>query len=385
MVSRLTIFLSGMVAGVPGQGGATWAVLQYLLGLKRLGHEVYFVEPVADGVLRPTGAPLAQSDNAAYFRQVMEVFGLAETSALLAGPGVTVGLPYAQLRRVAGRADMLINIAGMLRDEALTGHIPVRVYLDLDPAFTQLWQVVQGIDMRLGGHTHFVTVGLALGQPECPVPSCGLSWITTPQPVVLDHWPVAGRIQYDAFTTVANWRGYGSIEYDGVVYGQKAHSWRRLFALPTLTRERFMPVLAIHPDEHMDLTDLASNGWQLLDPAEVTHSPASYRRFIRGSKAELGVAKSGYVAARCGWFSDRSLCYLASGRPVVAQDTGFGRFLPTGEGLFAFATIEDAVAAVETVTAEYARHARAARALAEEHFDSDRVLAQLLRRVGIAP
>ena len=384
-MGKLTLLLSGMIAGVPRQGGATWAVVQYLLGLRRLGHEVYFVEPLAEAAIEPAGAPLGRSDNAAYFRSVMDEFGLAGRSALLLeGTERTVGLPYDRLREAADRADLLINIAGMLADETLTGRIPIRAYLDLDPAFTQLWQAVQGIDMRFAGHTHFATVGLAIGRPDCPVPICGLPWIATPQPVVLEHWPVAGRIEHDAFTTVANWRGYGSIAHAGVFYGQKAHAWRSLMALPALTGARLMPALAIHPDERADLDALARNGWHWLDPAIVAHSPDTYRQFIQGSRAEFGIAKAGYVAARCGWFSDRSACYLASGRPVVAQETGFGRFLPAGEGLLAFATVEEAAAGIEAVAGDYPRHRRAARAIAEEYFDSDLVLTRLLRRVGAA-
>jgi hypothetical protein len=381
--SRLTILFSGMIAAVPFQGGATWAVLQYLLGFQRLGHAVYFVEPVAEAALQPAGVPLAYSVNAAYFCQVMANFGLAETAALLlAGSQHTVGLSYSQLREAASRADVLINISGMLADEALTNRIPLRVYLDLDPAFNQLWHAVEGIDMRFAGHTHFATVGLNLGQPDCAVPLCGLDWITTLQPVVLAHWPVATRIEYAALTTVANWRGYGSIRHEGVLYGQKVHSLRPLMALPTLTAEQFMLALAIHPGEVHDLAALNHNGWCLLDPAQVARTPERYRRFIQRSKAEFGIAKSGYVAARCGWFSDRSVCYLVSGRPVLAQETGFSRFLPTGAGLFAFATAEDLLAGIEALRHDYTRQARAARTLAEEYFDSDKVLSRLLEQVG---
>ena len=380
----LQMVVSGMIAADPHQGGATWAVLQYLLGLRRLGHEVLLIEPVPQEALRPAGTSLANSVNAAYFCAVMAEFGLdADAALLLAGTHETVGLPYASLRERAGRADVLLNVSGMLIDQALLGPIPVRVYLDLDPVFNQLWQAVQGIDMRFGAHTHFVTVGLGLGRPECPVPTLGLSWIPTVQPVVLEHWPPADRIVHDALTTIANWRGYGSIEHDGVVFGQKVHSLRRFIDLPTRTDEQFAIALAIHPDETRDLAALASNGWHLLDPGAVAGTPARYRDFIRGSKAELGIAKSGYVASRSGWFSDRSACYLASGRPVIAQDTGFGRGLPVGEGLFAFGTADEALAAVEALRADYPRHARAARAIAEEHFDSDRVLVRLLHRVGL--
>jgi hypothetical protein len=382
-VPKLTILLSGRIAAVPHQGGATWAVLQYLLGFKRLGHDVFFVEPVGEAALRPADTPLARSTNAAYFGRVMAEFGLEETSALLlVGAQQTVGLPYDRLHEIARRADVLVNISGLLADEALTDNIPLRAYLDLDPAFTQLWQAVQGIDMRFAGHSHFVTVGQSIGQPGCDVPTCGLEWIPTPQPVLLERWPAAGHVTCDALTTVANWRGYGSIEHEGVLYGQKVHSLRQFFSLPTLTEEKFALALAIHPKEGKDLAALRDNGWRVIDPARVAHTPVSYQRFIQGSKAELGIAKSGYVAARCGWFSDRSACYLASGRPVIAQETGFGRFLPVGAGLFAFEAIEEVLASIEALNGDYDRHARAARAVAEEYFDSDRVLVRLLERLG---
>jgi hypothetical protein len=383
---KLTIFLSGMIAADPFQGGATWAVLQYLLGFRQLGHDVYFIEPLLEKSVQPAGSLLAQSTNAAYFRQVVQRFGLKHHSALFRpGTREIVGLPYDQLCDVARRANVLVNISGMLTDEPLTSPIPRRVYLDLDPAFNQFWHATQGIDMHFGGHTHHVTVGLAVGEADCVVPACGLSWLTTLQPIVLAYWPRADAIVYDALTTVGNWRAYGSIEYQGVFYGQKAHALRPLITLPTRTVEKFMLALAIHPGEAKDLAALASNGWHLLDPNQLANTPDRYQQFIRGSKAEFGIAKSGYVAARCGWFSDRSICYLASGRPVLAQETGFSQYLPTGEGLFAFQTAEDVLSAIDALRRDYPRHARAARALAEEQFDSDKVLSRLLRRIGAIP
>jgi hypothetical protein len=155
--------------------------------------------------------------------------------------------------------------------------------------------------------------------------------------------------------------------------------------LPTRTKEQFLLALAIHPDERKDLAALAENGWRLMDPARVAGTPTDYQRFIQGSKAEFGIAKSGYVAARCGWFSDRSVCFLASGRPVLAQDTGFDRFLPTGVGLFSFANGEDVLAGIDAVQRDYVRHTKAARRLAEEYFDSDKVLTRLLSRIGATP
>jgi hypothetical protein len=379
---RLTILLSGMIAADPEQGGATWAVLQYLLGLRQLGHRVVFVEGIQAASTSPKGVPLESTFNAAYFRRVMMDFGFDSDSALLiAGTRETVGLSYEQLRRVAHSADVLINISGILTDEELTAEIPRRVYLDLDPGFNQVWATSNACDMRFRGHTHFVTIGLAIGRSDCAVPTCGLPWMATPQPVVLSSWPVVEQITHDALTTVGHWRSYGSIEHEGIFYGQKAHSLRRFMTLPILTQERFLLALAIHPDERKDLATLTTNGWHLLDPAQIARSPAGYQRFIQGSKAEFGIAKSGYVASRCGWFSDRSVCYLASGRPVVAQATGFSNFIPTGEGLFEFKSSEDILGSIDELRANYARHARAARAIAEEFFDSDKVLSQLLDRV----
>jgi hypothetical protein len=198
----------------------------------------------------------------------------------------------------------------------------------------------------------------------------------------MEHWPKAGRITHDAFTSVGHWRGYGSIDYQGVHYGQRAHSLREFISLPRLTDARFLLALAIHPAETKDVEALAENGWDLIDPGEVAGTPARYREFVQGSMAELAVAKSGYVASRCGWFSDRSACYLASGRPVIAQETRFSDFLPAGEGLFAFETVDDVLAAIEELKRDYGRHADAARLLAEEYLDSDKVLTQLLERTG---
>jgi hypothetical protein len=371
-----------MIAGDPRQGGATWAVLQYVLGLQQLGHEVFFVEPVAAASVKPTAVALADSDNAHYFRDVVRCFGLGGRAALLRQEThETVGLSYQQLLQTAATTDLLVNISGMLTDPELFGPIPRRAYLDIDPAFNQLWHAVEGIDIRLGGHTHFVTVGSRIGSPACDVPTCGHAWITTLQPIVLTEWPMTSGDPAGAWTTVGNWRGYGSIEHGGVLFGQKAHSLRRFMTLPRHTREQFVLALAIHPGEVNDLAALAENGWHLVDPAVVASTPADYRAFIHASKAEFGIAKSGYVEARCGWFSDRSLCYLASGRPVLAQDTGLADILPLGEGLIAFSTQEDAIAGIEAVSSDYERHARSARALAEEYFDSDRVLGRLLSEV----
>lgn len=376
---RLTVIVSGMVAADPWQGGAAWATLQYVLGLQDLGHDVFLIEPVPDGTPSDAAAPLAASETARYFSLVTAAFGLEERAALLrAGTRETFGLPYGRLVEIAGRADVLLNLSGLLRDDELTLPVGRRVYVDLDPAFCQLWHAVEGIDMRFGGHTHFATVGLQVGDTGCAVPTCDRQWIKTLPPVVLDHWPVAQRISYAAATTVGNWRAYGSVEHEGVFYGQKAHSLRPLLALPSLTDTPFVLALGIHPDETPDLDALRENGWTLLDPTDVAGRPWDYQAFVQGSRLEFGLAKSGYVLSHSGWFSDRSACYLASGRPVVAQETGFSNYLPTGAGLFPFATADDVVAAFDEIESDYEKHSAAARDLAREHFDSARVLTNLL-------
>ena len=373
-MSGRRILFSGMVAGDPGQGGATWSILQYLLGFRALGHEVRLIEPVDR--LDPRLV--------SYFDRLVGAFGLEGDAALLVrGTQVTAGAPFEELVAWATGADVLFNVSGMLRDEELVGPPPLRVFLDLDPAFNQLWHQ-EGIEMGLGLHNRFATVGLGLGEPGCPVPTSGREWIKTLPPVFLPRWERA-TAPGGAFTTVGNWRGYGSIEWRGKRYGQKAHSLRRLIELPRLTDERLEPALAIHPGETEDLAALREHGWELADPAVVAGTPARYAEFVRGSKGEIGIAKEGYVESRCGWFSDRSACYLACGRPVVAQDTGFPRHLSTGEGLLSFASAAEAAAAIGAVSADYERHARAARALAEDLFDSRSVLTRLLDRLTSTP
>jgi len=371
MTERLRILLAGMVAGDPRQGGATWAVLQYFLGLRDLGHDVVLVEPVSE---RQARDPAVVS----YFESLAALEGRA---ALLSDSGATVGLPFERLLGFARGADLLLNVSGMLRDERLLAPIGTRAFLDLDPGFNQVWQL-SGEDMGFDRHTHFVTVGQAVGAPGCAVPTCGRRWTATLPPVVLERWPALAARPAGDFTSVGHWRSYGSLEHGGIRYGQRAHSLRELLELPALVGERFTLALGIHPDERGDLEALRRNGWSLVDPAAVAGSPERYAEFIGGSKAELGVAKSGYVASRSGWFSDRSACYLASGRPVVAQDTGFGGALPTGEGLLAFSTVEEAAAAVEEVARRPDRHSRVARELAEGLFDSRRVLPSLLHELG---
>ena len=383
MPERLNIAVAATIASVPEHAGWTWAVMQYVLGFLELGHRVWFVDPIHTSTIRPQGTTLSGSDNAKYFESVIATFEIDRCSTLLLAGGAaeTAGRPLEELTRAIGEADVLINVSGALRAPALLSRARRRVYLDVDPVFTQLW-AAEGVDMGLDGHSHYVTIGWNIGNGSGSIPSADRKWIPTLQPIVLDRWPSGHAIRCDALTTVANWRGYGSVSYRGTFFGQKAHSLRQFIAVPRRVSEPFVLALAIDPGEVNDLLALEANGWRLIDPVPVSRTPEAYQRFIQGSKAEFGIAKSGYVAARCGWFSDRSICYLASGRPVLAQDTGLEGILPTGEGVIAFTTEDDIVAGVDSMKTGYRRHASAARAIAEEYFDSRRVLTRLLDEVG---
>ncbi len=378
MAERLKIMISGMVAGDPRQGGATWAVLQYFFGLRDLGHDVLLVEPVRGQAERSWPGPKIAS----YFNSLP----LPRDRVALLRPGSeqTVGVSYRDLVSFAGEADVLINVSGMLKDERLLESIPARAFLDLDPGFNQVWHLT-GEDMGFDRHTHFLSVGQLIGTRACPVPTCDRDWIHTLPPVVLGSWPVAADPATRSFTSIGHWRSYGSIEYEGIHYGQRAHSLRKLIELPQRAGGRFELALGIHPDEVDDLDSLRRNSWGLVDPDTAAGTPDLYATYIRASAAELGIAKSGYVTSRSGWFSDRSACYLASGRPVLAQETGFSAVLPVGEGLMSFTTLAEAIAAVEEIRGRPEHHRKRARQIAEDMFDSRAVLRGLLLKLASKP
>lgn len=377
------VIVVGVLARTPRLGGLSWVTLNQAAGLAAAGAEVHIVDPVPAARLHPTGQ-LAESANAAYFDAVVDRFGLASRATLVCPEtGAAHGRSFGELAELAGRADLVWNTGGSLRIPELVERAPVRAYVDLDPGFTQLW-AEQGADMGLDGHTHFVTVGPGLGRRDCPIPTLDRDWIGMAPPVSLPHWPVREPRPDGAFTTVASWRGYGGVWHDGVHYGQKAHAVRPLFGLPGQTDEAVELALEIHPDEVDDIAALAVHGWDRVDPDTVAGTPDDFARFVAGSKGELGVAKLGYVAGRTGWFSDRSSCYLATGRPVLAQDTGFAEHLPTGAGLVSFADLDSAAAGLEELAGNYDAHCAAARAVAVDHLDAAEVMAGMLDRLGLA-
>jgi hypothetical protein len=366
-----SIVIAAALAQRPGVGGHTWFALQYLLGFRALGWEVLLVDRLDDP--RP-------GDVEALARE-LDRFGLGDAWSVLLPGGRTAGRSRAEVERRLCECDLLLDVMGYLDDPELRDLAPARVFLDIDPGFGQMWRAL-GLADVLAGHDRFVSVGLNVGRATCSVPDCGVRWTTTLPPVALDHWPAAPGGK--TFTTIASWRGpFGPVEYEGRTYGLRVHQFRRFMELPRRTGADFELALAIDPAETPDLDRLRENGWRLADPARVAGDTVAYRRHIRRSGAELTVAKGMYVDTRSGWFSDRSACYLAAGKPVVAQDTGFAEHLPCGEGLLAFSTPDEAADAVARVTRDRARHARAARALAEEHLDARRVLPRLIDELEV--
>jgi hypothetical protein len=384
---RGTIVIAGSVAQKPRHGGHTWVFLQYLLGFKQLGWDVVFLDQLAPEMcIDETGQPCSweRSLNVRFVAKVMQRFELQGSFAVLGQGGETlVGMPRQQVVERTRKAALVLNVMGFLKDEEILGCAPRRVFLDIDPGFGQMWQEL-GLHTPFRGHDDYVTIGENIGQACCTLPTCELRWLTTPQPVVLAYWPpVAG--DGAALTSVASWRGaYGPVAYQGKSYGLRVHEFRKFASLPLLSRQPFQLALDIHPTEDKDLALLRDNGWSLVDPKTAVGSPEAYQTYIRGSRAEFMVAKNMYVQTQSGWFSDRSICYLASGKPVLAQDTGLWDRYPTGRGLLTFTNLHEALAQTEELARDYDGHARAARAIAEEYFDSNKVLPALLGKLGVA-
>jgi len=356
-----TVLVAGVLANKPGYGGEAWMRLSYVHGFRRLGLETSFVEEI----VRPSDEAVS------YFAEVVERFGLAGSAALVDASGEPLyGEPPESV-------DLLVNISGNLRCERLRSRARRRAHVDIDPGFTQIW-AAQGL-LSLDGHDVYFTIGENIGHPECPIPSGEVEWLHTRPPVVLSDWPLAANGAADRFTTVAAWRGpYGPVEFEGARYGLKLHEFRKFVELPKRAPGTFELALDIHPSEERDLALLRDNGWELVDPRKVAGDPLSFRDYVQSSGAEFSVAQGIYVDTGSGWFSDRTVRYLASGKPALVQDTGFTRTLPAGEGLLAFRTLEEAEAGARRIAEDYGRQSAAARRIAEEEFDSDRVLTRLL-------
>ena len=392
--------VAGALANKPGNGGEAWVRLSWIRGLEAAGAEVTFLEQVDPAACvdeSGRAAEVESSFNLRFFERVVGDFGLADRAALLGPPrpsrrrtaDARRGPPWRVvsgptldevLDRVA-RADLLVNISGHLDVRGPLLDIPHRAYVDLDPGFTQFWWEAGVGDLGLDLHdTHF-TVGEGIGRPGCAIPVGGLTWEPLRQPVLLEDWPSRPLPDEPPFTTVASWRGaYGPIEHAGRRYGVKVHEFRKVIDVPRRVDRPFRLAVRMHPADRDDRERLLAAGWCLLDPAEVVPDPGTFRAFVQRSGAEFSPAQGVYVDTRSGWFSDRTVRYLASGRPALVQDTGFPRHLPTGDGLLSYREPADAVARARELAANLEHHGRAARQLAEEHFEASSVCADFIDR-----
>jgi hypothetical protein len=378
---RLRIVVLGYLVRGP-LGGLAWHHLQYIIGLAKLGHEVYFVEDSGD-------SPWCCYDPIKQVTGNDPTYGLEFADCTFKRAGLESCWAYyhaltsrwfgpkgERIHYLCESADLLLNLGGVNPIRPWLIGIPKRVLVDTDPVFTQIRHLTtpaaRGLALQ---HTNFFSFGENVGSSRSAMPDDGLPWLTTRQPIVIDAWPVTSGPSGGKFTTIMQWDSYPAAEYEHVYYGMKSKSFEAFMDLPI----RVGPVLELaigSPTAPRPV--LASKGWKLRDPFEVAPDPWTYQGYIRDSKAEFTVAKHGYVVSRTGWFSERSAAYLASGRPVITQETGFSDWLEAGCGVIPFATPDEAFAAIENVNCRYEEHCRAARALAEAYFDSNKVLKKLI-------
>jgi hypothetical protein len=390
MSSRLRIVATGLIAQHRLLGGVTWFYLQYLTGLARLGHDVYYLEDSGEWPYNTDGGPTGDQWAAVdpkptvdHLASVMNQYGFAGKWAYRFAPESTwFGMTQSEMEDVLKSSDLLLNVSGTLENPEEYRKARKSVYVDTDPVFTQVAYARGDEDSRRRIDAH----DLHFTYAECIcdefIPRTGHKWRHTRAPIVLTEWEPSDSCR-NVFTTIMNWQSYDSEEFEGKFYGQKDREFQRFLDLPEMAAPATLE-LAIGNSGAASDSDptpygmLAAKGWKLCDPYKVCYSLEAMREYTKTSKAEWSVAKHGYVAGRSGWFSERSARYLAVGRPVVVQDTGFSSVIPTGEGVLAFNTIEEAAEAIRSVETRYPDHSRAARAIAEQYFDSGKVLESLV-------
>ncbi|MDE3066732.1 MAG: glycosyltransferase family 1 protein [Verrucomicrobiota bacterium] len=373
----MKIILAGTI-GRSGLGGQAWANLQYLLGLRALGHEVWYLEDCGDTSFvwdwEKAEWNYELEYPAACVRACLAPFGFGKRWIYRAGAGAR-GMALEQFREICAAADLLILRAAPLWLWRPEYDLPRRrAFIDVDPGFTQIAIANgdQGVADGVARCERRFTVAQRLGVADCLIPRNGGPWLKTLPPVFLPEWPVADS-PATQFTSIMRWQGFREASHGGRSFGQRDQEFPKFIGLPKLTPQTFcIALMGVKPEE------LTKRGWAVAPGEVISRTPARYREFIQQSRAEFGVPKHGYVEMRGGWFSDRSVCYLASGRPVAVEDTGLGDWLQVGEGLLTFDDVDSARLAVEKVNSDYERHRRAARALAEKVFATGRVLPSLL-------
>jgi hypothetical protein len=406
MAEALRIVVVGTLASMP-YAGMAWMHMQIVQGLRRLGHDVYYMEVTSVWPYDPVRRMKVNDSEYAvpYLARVAEGFGLADRWAYRRSfsDHEWFGMSEVRAEDVLAHADLTLNVAGATELRTIEGLQTKRlVYYGTDPVYHEVAFVNGDRIARstIDQHDDVVTYGENIGRADCPIPPLPRLRARTRQPVLLDCWQT-GRPARPEFTTVCNWKQGGhDIVFEGeTYYWSKDREFMKFIELPRrvdtpielamgLTDAKTsrpalndaIPALGMSEDE---LFALAAHGWKMADAHAFTTDPWSYRDYVQASRGEFTVAKDQNVRLRSGWFSERSACYLAAGRPVITQDTGFGTVLPTGEGLFAFNRLEEIVAAFDAIDADYDKHSRAARGIAEDYFRAETVLARLLHDLDL--
>lgn len=395
-VKKLRIIVGGFLGLLPA-GGVTWDYVQYPVGFAELGHDVFYIEDTRlYPIYQKAGSDWNDcSSNVKHLEAVMSYFGMNERWAYRdEASGKCFGLSEGKVKEIARTADIFVNIScsTFLRDEYR--EIPARVLIDSDPLFTQIQYLSEqmftpgeyGLREMVDAHDYLFTFGENIGASDCRIPTCDLNWEPTRQPICLNYWKAIPPRKNGALTTLMNWTAAKNLRYDGEEWGQKDVEFRKFIELPKAVPETELAVAVGQTGETgndaFPIDKVKKNGWQVLNPDACAADWISYQDFIENSLGEFSIAKETYVKGRTGWFSCRSACYLAAGRPVITQETGWSQHIPSGEGLFAFDTPESAVEAIRSLTSEPEKHSRAARRIAEEYFDSRKVLSRMLEQLN---
>jgi hypothetical protein len=385
-VKPKVVVVLGIMGCLPVAGtGVAWNTLQHLIALRRLGYDVYYVEATAVWPFNTTTDDCTFP--VTYISNLLNRFGFENKWAYVAAHSDNrcYGLSELQVKDLYARADAIINLFGgtILRDEHM--RCPIRIYLETDPVVHQL-RIANGeqryIDL-VAAHTALFTWGANYGESDCGVPLQSFEYKPTRSPVLLDCWESPCNPATRYFTTIGHWdQSVKDLEYDGQRYSWSKHrEFLKLLELPRRTTQEFSLALAI--DDPATVQMLEGYGWHVEDAYQVSETLESYRAFIWGSRGELTVAKDMNVRLRSGWFSERSACYLAAGKPVITQETAFSKSIPTGLGLYAFQKLEDIPPAIEAINSDYPRHSQAAKEIAAEYFDAEKLLRQVMIEAGL--
>jgi hypothetical protein len=391
-MSRLRIIVTGLIAQHPQLGGIAWHYMHYVLGLVRLGHDVFYFEDSGEWPYTLAGGPtdwIARDarQNVSHLERLMRRFGL-DSKWAYRNPARNewYGMTDQERNRIVKTADLIINVSGSLEHPDAYCKRALLIYIDTDPVFTQAKIARRESDFiaRIASHNIHFSFGERMSDRVLPTQ---FVWRPTRQPIVLDEWSthVCPR---PAFTTVMSWTSYRPLVWAGQVYGQKDVEFEKFRSLPHRVPDVPLELAIgsiVHPEWEGEKgsplpSSLEASGWGIVNAFEVCADLDTYRSYIAHSKAEWSVAKNGYIVGQSAWFSERSACYLAAGRPVILQDTGFSAIIPTGQGVLSFSTLDDAVSAIRAVSADYHRHSQAASEIAASFFASGHVLNDLLHR-----